>query len=70
MLGYSGRRQLTFCLLADDDNVDLSLRNSDSENDNEELSEQEEKRRLERLEREKWIQGKSFDICPWRILSI
>merc|ERR1712110_97071 len=39
----------------DDDNMDLSLRNSDSEAE-EETSEHEEKRRLERLERQKWIQ--------------
>merc|ERR1712029_145490 len=39
----------------DDDQIDLTLRNSDEEAE-EEISEQDEKRRQERLEREKWIQ--------------
>ena len=43
----------------DDDNYDMSLRKSDSEGE-EDLAEEEEKRRLERLERQKWIQGMYF----------
>ena len=43
----------------DDDNIDLTLRNSDSEAD-EDMTEQEEQRRLQRLEREKWLQGETF----------
>jgi hypothetical protein len=37
----------------------LSLRKSDSEGE-EEANEQEEKRRIDRLDREKWLQGKSI----------
>ena len=49
-----------FFLFADDENIDLSLRNSDDEaaEAEEQTNEADEKRRLERLEREKWIQGK------------
>ena len=45
---------------SDDENIDLSLRNSDDEaaEVEEQTNELDEKRRLERLEREKWIQGK------------
>ena len=51
------RISIDFTLLfLDDDNYDLSLRKSDSEGE-EDTSEQDEKRRLERLEREKWIKG-------------
>ena len=51
------RISIDFILLfLDDDNYDLSLRKSDSEGE-EDTSEQDEKRRLERLEREKWIKG-------------
>ena len=48
-----------FFLFADDENIDLSLRNSDDEaaEAEEQTNEADEKRRLERLEREKWIQG-------------
>ena len=44
---------------SDDENIDLSLRNSDDEaaEVEEQTNELDEKRRLERLEREKWIQG-------------
>ena len=47
-----------FSPFTDDDKIDLTLRNSDSEAE-EEISEQDEKRRQERLEREKWIQGEN-----------
>ena len=42
----------------DDDNYDMSSlrKNSDSEGE-EDLTEEDEKRRLERLERQKWIHG-------------
>ena len=53
----ASRISIDFTLLfLDDDNYDLSLRKSDSEGE-EDTSEQDEKRRLERLEREKWIKG-------------
>jgi hypothetical protein len=40
----------------DDDKMDLTLRNSGDEAE-EDMNELEEKRRQERAEREKWIQG-------------
>ena len=40
----------------DDDNYDMSLKKSDSEGEDD-LTEEEEKRRLERLDRQKWVQG-------------
>ena len=56
-----------FFLFADDENIDLSLRNSDDEaaEAEEQTNEADEKRRLERLEREKWIQGKLNFFLFW-----
>lgn len=58
-LGYF--KTLSYFLFSDDENLDLSLRKSDSENEEEE-NELDEKRRLERLEREKWLQGEALSI--------
>ena len=55
--------QNDFFRFSDEENIDLSLRNSDGEDaEEEQTNEADEKRRLERLEREKWMQGKYVKI--------